>query len=283
MVVLHPPNAQPLAQAETLHWGIGGAESNVALHLRAMGHSAGWMSRVGDDPFGERILTHLQRSGVDVSAVNVDPSAPTAVYFKDPHPEGTRVFYYRRGSAASRMGPGDLEAVSFQGVKLVHVSGITAGLSESCDQMLRAVYEKAHREGAHVSFDVNHRPGVWDAAEAAGPLADHARRADLVLVGRDEAETLWGTPTAVSIAEALNLTGTLVVKDGDVGATEFHQGQETFVPAPTVDVVEPVGAGDAFAAGYLAAWSAAEPAETRLQHGHQRAARALTSFSDVVL
>lgn len=280
MVLVYPDPTSPLQDASSFRMHIGGAESNLALYLSSLGHTAGWLSRVGDDPFGRRMTSELQRYGVDTSAVAIDPEAPTAVYFKDPAPQGTKVYYYRRGSAASRMDATDIDRSDFAGVRVVHLSGISPGLSPSCASMVGHAIETARAHGALVSFDVNYRPGVWDVATAAPVLAELSRRADLVFVGRDEAETIWGTPTARDIARYLDLPGTLVVKDGDVGATEFAAGTETFVPSIPVTVVEPVGAGDAFAAGYLSRLVAGGTAEERLEHGHQLASRALTSLSD---
>lgn len=280
MTLVYPDPSSPLEDAASFRMHIGGAESNLALYLASLGHSTGWLSRVGDDPFGRRMISELQHYGVDTSSVVVDPGAPTAVYFKDPTPQGTQVYYYRRGSAASRMDASDIERTNFSGVRVVHLSGITPGLSATCAAMVDHAINTARDHGALVSFDVNYRSGVWDTERAAPALAELSQRADVVLVGRDEAETLWGTVTPDDIAGYLDLPGTLVVKDGDVGATEFNAGADTFVPAIPVTVVEPVGAGDAFAAGYLSRLIAGAPPEERLKRGHQLAARALTSLSD---
>lgn len=280
MTLVYPEPSLPLEEASTFRMHIGGAESNTALYLANLGHSTGWVSRVGDDPFGRRMTSELQRFGVDTSAVYTDQNAPTAVYFKDPTPQGTTVHYYRRGSAASRMDATDIDRASFNGVRVVHLSGVTPGLSDSCASMVDYAIRTARNHGTLVSFDVNYRPGVWDVETASPVLADLSRRADVVFVGRDEAETLWGTATSDDIANYLKLSGSLIVKDGDVGATEFTDGVRTFAPAVPVSVVEPVGAGDAFAAGYLSRLVAGDSVASRLEHGHQLAARALSSLSD---
>lgn len=281
MVLLTPADARRLDRTERLAISIGGAESNVALYLSDLGVRAAWLSHVGDDPFGRRVVAALRSTGVDVSHVEVRPEAPTAVYFKDPDGDDTAVHYYRRGSAASRMGPESLGDEVLSAARVVHMSGITPALSDSCAAMVDRAAARCRALGTAFSFDVNHRPGLWPAAEAAPVLRDLARRSDIVFVGRDEGERLWGTPTAEAIAEHLGLDGTLVVKDGAVGATEFREGRRAFLPAPEVEVVEPVGAGDAFAAGYLAAWlRPGGTAEARLGQGHALARRALTSIHD---
>lgn len=280
MILVYPEPSLPLDEATEFRMHIGGAESNTALYLASLGHSTGWLSRVGDDPFGRRMTSELQRYGVDTAAVAIDPVAPTAVYFKDPTPQGTTVHYYRRGSAASQMNAADIDRVNFAEVKVVHLSGITPGLSDSCAAMVDYAITVARSHNSLVSFDVNYRPGVWDIETAAPVLTELSRNADIVFVGRDEAETLWGTTTAADISEYLNHPGILVVKDGDVGATEFAASTKTFVPSIPVSVVEPVGAGDAFAAGYLSRFVSGASPESRLDHGHKMAARALTSLSD---
>lgn len=281
MVQVTPVRSEPLETAEEFALNVGGAESTVALYLAERGHRSAWQSRVGADPLGRRMLAAIARHGVDVSAVRVVDDAPTGVYFKDPGPTSTAVHYYRAGSAASGMGAADVEGVDWTGVRVVHVSGITAGLSTSCRDLLDAVYARARRFGALVSFDVNHRPGLWTAATAAPVLLDLARRADVVFVGRDEAETLWGTGDPVRLAATLGSVPRLVVKDGGVGATEVvPDAAPVTVPAHRVEVVEVVGAGDAFAAGYLSGLLREEDAVSRLATGHDLAARALSSTHD---
>lgn len=261
MAVLTPPDAGPLAEQSTLRLSVGGAESNVACGLAALGHRAAWLSRVGDDPFGRRILADLAARGVDVSAVVTDPDRPTGVYFKDPGPNATRTHYYRRGSAAAHTGPELARTPALHGSRIVHVSGITAALSDSCARLLEeiVVHRTPWRDTTRttapplVSLDVNHRPALWRArrADAAESLLRLARAADLVFVGRDEAEVLWHTARPDDIAELLAPAPLVVVKDGPHGVTSYCAGDRTFVPTRPVDVVEPVGAGDAFAAGYL--------------------------------
>ena len=138
--------------------------------------------------------------------------------------------------------------------------------------------------GEVVVFDVNHRPALWRhrPAQAAPVLLELARGADLVFVGRDEAETLWGTHTAQEVRDLLGPGPVLVVKDAGHGATAYGtDGEETFVPTPATRVVEPVGAGDAFAAGYLAALLEGRTPANGLRLGHLVAAATLSTREDV--
>jgi 2-dehydro-3-deoxygluconokinase len=283
MVLLVPPAGSGLVDAEVLEVRCAGAESNVAMYLADLGHSVAWVSRLGADPLGERVLRTLSGVGVDVRHVVRDGDAPTGVFFKQVEGGSTRVHYYRVGSAASRLAPGDLAGVPVAGARVVHVSGVTPALSASAQRATWRLLQGAPA-GVLRSFDVNYRPGLWPVSAAGPVLRGLAGRADLVFVGRDEADRLWGTRDAAGVRALLGAGHDLVVKDAGVGATFFAAGSEVgvFVPAPVVEVVEPVGAGDAFAAGYLAAWLRGEPPQGRLRLGHRVAGLALGSTADHV-
>lgn len=280
-MALVTPTDAALAEASAASLGLAGAESNVAAGLAAVGRRAAWASRLGDDPLGARIAGELERRGVQLW-VERDAEAPTGVMFKDPGAEGSSVYYYRRGSAASRMASGQLPADRLAGVRIVHTTGITPALSASCREMVDRLFDDARSAGALVSFDVNDRRPLWSMADAAATLARLGDAADICFVGRDEAERIWGTATPEEIRALLPGCALLVVKDGDVGATAFDGDAEpVFVPAPVVHVVEPVGAGDAFAAGFLAATLDDLPLADRLAAGHAAAERVLTIAADM--
>ncbi len=278
MALVTPAAAEPVTDAEVFVVDAGGAESNVAAHVAALGHRVEWFSRLGDDALGRRVLAQLSRRGVDVSRVVLDSRHPTGLYVKDP---GNGVVYYRRGSAASRLTDADADDLDLDGVDLVHVSGITAAISPSASFFLDRVIVRARERGVPVSFDVNHRAVLWEGPDAAASaLFDFARRADIVFVGRDEAEALWATATADDVRALLPDVPEHVVKDGAIGATVFTADEVVFEPALAVEVVEPVGAGDAFAGGYLAGWLSGHHVSERLKAGHERAARTLQTTKD---
>jgi len=282
MTMVTPERAESLQEASRLALYPGGAESNVAMYLASLGHRAAWVSRVGDDPLGRRIIADVAREGVDTSLVEADPSAPTGVYFKDPGAVSTPVYYYRRHSAASRMGPEIADRIWPLRPPVLHVTGITPALSESCDRLIEAVTHPDHRAaGVTVSFDVNFRPALWpSAARAAGRLRDIAQAADIVFVGMDEARLLWDASTPEEVREVLGRCAVLVVKEAAAGATAYHGRARTFVPAIKVNVVEPVGAGDAFAAGWLSGLLREATPAGRLRLGHIAASAALRSTAD---
>jgi 2-dehydro-3-deoxygluconokinase len=284
MVSFIPADGAGLDATEKLGLDVAGAESNVAMYLADHGIDARWVSRLGDDSFGGRVLHRVRASGVDVSGVRMDPARPTGLLFKDPAEGGsTRVSYYRHGSAASAMGPYVLDEDVMRTAGVWHFTGITPALSATC----RHLVESALAGGADrpaVSFDVNHRPAVWrGAAEPPGTLLRRlAQAADIVFVGLDEAQGLWGDGLRepAHVRALLPAPRILVVKDGSTAATAFFGESGACVPALAVDVVEPVGAGDAFAAGFLAGLLRGHGAERCLRLGHVTAAAALSVTGD---
>ena len=277
MVLVTPFEAEPLETASSFRLDAGGAESNVASHLCALGIPTAWVSQLGDDALGRRIERLLRERHVDTRWVQRVDSAPTGAYFKDP---GNGVQYFRAGSAASGMNAGTITSVPLESVRLVHLSGITEALSASCAAMVEAVISRVAAAPALLSFDVNYRSALWTVAQAAPALAHSAGGADIVFVGLDEARTLWDTRTPDQVRGMFARVPNLIVKDGDVGATEYSSAGTVFVPATPTDVVEVVGAGDAFAAGYLNAMLHGQDSAARLQAGHERAVLVLQSTSD---
>jgi 2-dehydro-3-deoxygluconokinase len=277
MAVLTPSTAESVVDAEAFRVDAGGAESNVAGHVVHCGRGARWYSRLGRDALGSRVYRILEQRGIDVSGVHWDDDSPTGLYVKEP---GGAVRYYRSGSAASKLSPQDAGKIVLDDAAVVHLSGITPALSPSAARAIETVWERAHLRGIPVSFDVNHRPNLWSAERAAPVLRSLANRADIVFVGLDEAARLWGTTTPRDVRTLLPTAASLVVKDGAVGATVFDGDDEIFVPTPPVDVIEEVGAGDAFAGAFLASLMQGKDLRLSVAAGHAQAALTLRSTSD---
>jgi 2-dehydro-3-deoxygluconokinase len=284
MVSFIPSAGASLDETASVDLDVAGAESNVAMYLADHGIDARWISRLGDEAFGRRVLDRVRACGVDVSGVHTDPERPTGLLFKDPgksNSGGTKVTYRRQGSAASAMGPDALELDAARTADVWHLTGITPALSTSCRALVEAALARPG-PGPAVSFDVNFRPAVWQGRDPAELLHGYAQAADIVFVGLDEAQTLWGAHLAEAEDVRTLLPGPriLVVKDGAIAATTFYDESRLVVPALRVDVVEPVGAGDAFAAGFLAALLQGRSAEHCLRSGHLTAAAALSVTGD---
>ncbi|GAA4872824.1 sugar kinase [Kitasatospora terrestris] len=292
MAVLLPDRPGPLDAVGAFHPAVGGAESNVACALAALGVPTAWISRVGADGFGRRLVAEVAAHGVDVSAVAVDPHRPTGVYLKEtggsahPHDLGggrSRLHYYRRGSAASALSPALLDdpaaARLLDGARLLHLTGITPALSADCLALVRALLAD-RRPGRSVSFDLNWRPALWHGLDHH-LLTDLLDAADLLLLGADEAEAAFGIGDPAALRRRFPGPATLVVKDSGHAVTALDRdGRAVAEPALAVDVVEPTGAGDAFAAGYLSGTLRGLDQRQRLRLGHLAAACALTSPGD---
>lgn len=283
MVQVTPTEGRGITSSTRFQLAAGGAESNVASLVAQLGHHTTWLGAVGQDPFGEIVVSSMETVGVDVSRVLRDPDHRTGVYFKEVDGERTAVYYYRQSSAASYLGPTALQSVSHTRWDAVHLSGITPALSESCDQLARSVIVDRVLGSATVSFDVNYRKALWPQAVAAKSLMELANFADVVFVGMDEARDLWGLKDARAVRDFLPDPRLIVIKNADVEAIEFDGDEETRVQALPVEVVESVGAGDAFAAGWLSAHLESRSSSDRLRLGHMMAAQALLTTTDAVV
>lgn len=256
-----------------------GAESNVAAGMAALGCRSRWLSRVGEDDLGAFVAGSLAAAGVDV-VVERDPGRPTGAAVKEIGGSGSRMRYYRAGSAASRLDLLDLRPA--REAPRLHLTGVTPALSAQnrgvVDQLL------AERRGG-TSFDINYRPVLWSGAEeAAGVLIPLARAADLVLIGDDEARALLGSDDIDVVAREILVRPEqeLVLKRGPQDAVLATSAGLIAEPAFRVDVVDLTGAGDAFAAGYLAASVWGWPARARLRLGHVLASRVVGVPGDTV-
>ncbi|MFB9801896.1 sugar kinase, partial [Streptomonospora salina] len=194
-------------------------------------------------------------------------------------PGGTRVRYYRAGSAASALGGPDAGRVRAARPRVVHTTGITAVLSPSCRELVDGLLDGAV-PGTLRSFDVNYRPALHGPAEAESVL-QAARRADVVFCGLDEAAALWGAESPEQVRDVLEGPGLVVVKQGARGATAFRADERVHEPAPAVGVVEPTGAGDAFAAGVLHGLLTERPVQECLAEGARLAGAALQVPADI--
>ncbi len=282
MVMVAPRAGRRIEIGGDVGLSIGGAESNVAILAARLGLRAAWVSRLGADTLGVLVLDEIARHGVDVGAVEFDPTAPTGLYVKDPSPVGTQVHYYRAGSAASRISPTMIAEPRLPDARITHFTGILPALSETCAAAARSLISRQAARSGLLSFDVNYRARLWaDVGSAATTLHDMARSSDIVFVGLDEAALLWGTTDPASVRRLLPDVPHLIVKDGAVEAVEFEADISTRSPAGYVEVVEPVGAGDAFAAAWLAGYLRGIPPAQRLELGHASAARVLVSPFDL--
>jgi 2-dehydro-3-deoxygluconokinase len=267
MVLLTAAEVGRLRHAGSFTLGVAGAESNVAIGARRLGCPAAWVGRVGDDELGELVVSRIRAEDVDVGGVVRDPGAPTSLMLKERRTAAmVRVLYYRRHGPGSRLEPGDLDPAQVAAAGVLHVTGITPALSDTARATVEHAVELAREAGVPVSFDVNYRSALWPPERAAAVCRDLAARADLVFASDDEAELLGlkGEPADLARGLADLGAGHAVVKLGERGAVAAVDGRVHAVDPVPVQAVDPVGAGDAFVAGYLAETLAGRPVPERL-------------------
>ena len=277
MILMQPMTEGPLAYTPLFTRTIAGAESNVAIGLSRLGLRARWIGRLGADPFGDMIASTLAGEGIDTSCVERDPQHPTAIYFKEFKGYGDpNVYYYRKGSAASRLAPEHVRAEWFAGARHLHVSGITPALGPHTTDAVRETMTQARRFGLTVSFDPNLRRKLWTEEEARSTLLSLIPLCDLFLPGLDEAEFLLGEQAEEQYGQRFAKMGprAVVLKLGERGALGYLDGQTIRVdPYRVSRVVDTVGAGDAFAAGLLSVYLEGQGGEGLTAESFERALR----------
>ncbi|MVO98663.1 sugar kinase [Paenibacillus lutrae] len=255
MALLMPETGKGIEYSPQLNTTFGGAESNVAIGLARLGHHAGWFGQLGHDPFGRMVLKKIRGEGVDVSRAKLLESAPTGLMLREAVAGKTSVYYYRRFSAMSKMRPEDLDEAYIAQAQILHITGITPALSESCLATVKAAVRIAKRHGVKVCFDPNLRLKLWGIERAREALLSLAGDADYFLPGLDELKLLYQTEDFDEIISKLGrLSAVSVVKGGDEESYLVEKGRVTAVPFVKAErVVDTVGAGDGFCAGFLSA------------------------------
>jgi 2-dehydro-3-deoxygluconokinase len=267
-----------LETATTFRATHGGAESNACVGLARSGLGTAWVSRLGTDAAGDRIVRALEAEGIDLRFVRRDPSRPTGVMLRD---TGGAVRYYRAGSAASALAPEDLDEVPVEEARAVLVTGVTALIGEAPQRAACNLLDRAR--GLRV-VDPNLRPGLWGSDRAEALIEPLIQRCDLLLGGEAELRALVGALGGEELARRCQELGPreVVIKRGRDGAGVLDETGTWLVhrPAPARDV-DPVGAGDAFNAGYVAArLRGAAPADA-LVEGASCGMAVATSVGDV--
>ncbi len=265
LVSLVAADSAPFPDVRALHPYVAGAEANVAIGLSRLGQAVAFIGRVGDDGFGTRILRALRGEAVDVRGVTVDADGATGVMIRERRGVGpSEVIYYRASSAGARLSPEDVAAAvdrgTFANARWLHLTGITPALSSSCRAAVMAALEASRAEGMTASLDVNLRRRLWSDAEAAVVLRDLGARVDILIAGEAEASLVTGLGVEcgpMALAEAILAMGPslAVLKLGAGGGFALAQGGSAVRVAalPVGTVIDPIGAGDGFSAGFIAA------------------------------
>jgi 2-dehydro-3-deoxygluconokinase len=268
MILLDPAEDGSPRLGLPLTLRFAGAESNFAVALARLGVGVSWVSRLGRDPFGDLIASTLAAEGVDVSLVRRE-DVRTGLFVKWRDGGRSRVAYWRAGSAATRLAPGDVPDEALDGVRLVHLTGITMAISDSARALVLDVARRAGERGITILFDPNFRPALPDTPEAARERQQEVLPyVDWCLAGEEEARLLWGDEP---------LPCETVLRRGEAGAVV---GGELVPPPRLAEVLDEIGAGDGFAAGFAyGLLRGLEPHEA-CRTGHLVAAGALAGTGD---
>ncbi len=255
MAALTPKGTGYLHYIRDYELRIAGAESNLAIGVCKLGHSASWISSLGDDELGYFVNNQIRAEGVDTQHVKFDPLHRTGVMFKQVLVgKETSVFYYRENSAAANMQPQELHKEMFAQGRILHLTGITPVLSKSCETLVRKAAEMGKAAGLKLSFDPNIRRKLWGEQDYTQVLKSLADQSSILMLGLDEAEVLYGTSRQEEIVEAFFQNPDaeyIAIKNGSKGAyVADRKGGYEIKPYPCTPI-DPIGAGDAFNAGFL--------------------------------
>ncbi len=263
MLRLSSPGFGRLEEAVSLDVRIGGSESNTAVALARLGLRSAWWSKLPANPLGRRIENEIRRWGVDTSAVVWDesPGARAGLYFLDfgLPPRGTDVYYDRAGSSCAQLTALEAESAPLQRARILHASGITPALSPYAAKATARALGLAREAGVQVSFDINYRAKLWSAARARQGLEPLLPMVDLLLCTLEDAHALFGLEgagpeVARKMRTRYGCAATVITCGGDGAVGCDDRGEWAAAPHALGQVVDRVGAGDAFNAGVIMGW-----------------------------
>lgn len=257
MIAMCPREKGPIIFSDTFKRKVGGAELNVAIGCARLGLKAGFISRLGNDDFGKYIIKTARGEDIDISEVKLVDGYQTSVYFREVLSDGSsRSFYYRENSPTSTMKCEDLNEEYFREAKILHITGVFPSITKNNQEIILGAIKLAKKNNLTISFDPNIRLKMWTKEEAKSYIENILPDVDILLIGDEEINILLGD---VSIEDAIKIfhrygIGKVIVKKGSKGAVG-SDGRDIY----EVDAIKPkalvdtVGAGDGFAAGFLTA------------------------------
>ena len=256
LAAFHPETIGPLSGVRNFAKSVGGAEVNVAIGLARLGHRVRWLGATGADAIGHEVLLTLRREDVDISQALVDPAGWTGLYLKELGALGQLdVHYFRSGSAASRVKPGDLHPDALRDIRVLHLSGITAAISDQSREILGFLFDLAAEHKILISFDANVRRALIGDRDARALIHPFIRRCDFLFLSAEESHIFFGTSDPTALASSFNeINAQDVVVHDESGAFCLTAAGVAEVQARQLAAVDVVGAGDAVVAGYLSGW-----------------------------
>ncbi|MCU7371131.1 sugar kinase [Paucibacter sp. O1-1] len=287
MMMLVADRPGPLERAETFSKRTAGAETNVAIGLARLGLRVGWASRLGADSMARYLLGAMQAEGIDCSHVVCDAAQRTGFLIKGRVSDGSDppIEYHRKGSAASLIGPGDIDTAWLTSARHLHATGVFPALNANTYAAAERTLALMRAAGRTISFDPNLRPTLWSSREAmVAGINALAANADWVLPGIEEGKILVGSDDPVAIARFYRGLGAklVIVKLGADGAYYDSDtvGSGHVAGFPVETVVDTVGAGDGFAAGVISALLAGRSVPEAVKRGCWIGARAVQVLGD---
>ena len=263
--------------------GFGGDTSNVVIAAARAGARTAYLTRLGQDIFGDALLALWARERVDTSGIERDAQAPTGIYFVTHGPEGHEFSYRRAGSAASRMTPAWLPREIVRRSKIVHVSGISLAISATARETVYAAMSEARDAGALVAFDSNLRLKLWPVDEARASITRAIGLCDLFLPSVDDIDVLIGQSDPAAIADWGHSLGAkqVVLKLGAQGALVSDGSRREPIAGHRVQVVDATGAGDCFCGNLLARLALGDSLFDAARYANKAAAIAVQGFGAV--
>lgn len=274
MVAFEAQSFGPLREAEDFKKWVGGAADNYLIALARLGFSCGFFSRVGDDELGRFITRWIRGEGVDVSMTRVDRTKPTGIFIVERRtPESNfKCYFYRGNSAATNLGPDDVDEDYVSQAKVVYPEAMLTYISDSARRAVEKMFDIALRHKQIVVFDPNLRLTMCSVEVSRAIHIPLMQKATYVLPGADELQMLMERTDIESAIERAHSLGIekIVVKSGAGGAILAVAGQELKrIPSFTLKKpVSPMGAGDCFVGGFTAGVLKGQPLETCVRWGH---------------
>lgn len=257
MLRLSVPAGQHLETMTGLAVHLGGAESNVCAALASLGRRCSWLSRIPTGPLGRYVLRTLRAAGIDTSAVVLAERGRLGTYYVEfaAPPRTTEVIYDRSGAAITGLTIDQVEWDVLLDTRVLHLTGITPALGAGCFELVMEAAGRAKARGVTVSFDVNYRSKLWSPEEAKVRLLAILPYVDILICGQGDAQTIFGVEGSAEdvLASLRELTPAehVILTQSLAGASTLIEGELLHVPAREVEVLDRLGAGDAFTAGVL--------------------------------
>jgi len=275
----------PLETVKSFATAVAGAEFNVAVGLSRLGHQPGYLTKLGNDPFGKQIVNTMKQNKIETSLISFSEERATGFMLKSKVSNGDpEIYYYRKNSAASSICKQDIDCIDFSAYKSLHMTGIFPALSQTTLEAAKYLMQKARENGLTVFFDPNLRPQLWgDKAKMIATINELALGADYFMPGISEGTILTGCTTPESLADYYMQRGigTVIVKVGAKGAYVATKQERTYVPGFKVEkVVDTVGAGDGFATGVISAVMEGLPITEAVSRGNAIGAIQVMSIGD---